>query len=179
MLTIEIPATEIYNPLTNTFYEIKPQKLVLEHSLVSISKWEAKWKKAFLTEKERTKEELVDYIRCMTLTQNVEPIVYYGLTEKNFREVQDYMDDPMTATTFRKEPSSPNREIFTSELIYFLMITYKIPPEFQKWHINRLLTLIEVCDRKSRPAKKMSKNDTIRSYKELNEARRKATNSRG
>ena len=180
MLTITIPAREMFDDKTNTFFDTKEQTLQLEHSLVSLSKWESKWCKPFLKKEEKTLEETLDYIRCMTITQNVDPDVYNYLTPSNITAINEYIDAPMTATTFTQQPKSGNNnEITTSELIYYWMISFNIPMECQKWHLNRLLTLIRVCDVKNAPPKKMSKNQTINRYAELNAARRKQFNSKG
>lgn len=180
MLTITIPETELFNEETEEFIYSKEQTLHLEHSLLSISKWESKWNKAFLGKQEKTPEEMLDYIRCMTLNQGVSSDTYYGLTQKNIEDIKNYIDSPMTATTISKTDQRPSREIVTSELIYYWMITYNIPFECQKWHINRLLTLIQVCNVKNTPpGQKMSKSAIMRRNSELNAARRKQLNSKG
>lgn len=179
MLKITVPATELYDEAPNEFVSSKEQILQLEHSLVSLSKWEAKWCKPFLTKDEKTIEETVDYIKCMTITQNVNDNVYKFITNDNVRQVRDYIDAPMTATTFSDENKKVNREIITAELIYYWMIALNIPFECQKWHLNRLLTLINVCNIKNTPPKKMSKNELARRNATLNAARRKALNSEG
>lgn len=181
MLTIIVPATELFDEKNNEFITFKGQTLQLEHSLVSISKWESKWKKAFLSKKEKTEEETLDYIRCMTITQNVNPIAYYCLTDTNKIEINKYIDDPMTATVFNKmgRQGPQSRDTITSELIYFWMVSYNIPFECQKWHINRLLTLIRVCNIKNDPPKKRRSGDVAREYASLNAARRKKFNTKG
>ncbi len=179
MLSIVIPKGEQYDPVNNEFIETKEQTLVLEHSLVSVSKWEAKWHKPFITKEKKTLEETLDYIKCMTITQNVDPNVYDFIDNKLIQEIYDYIDDSMTATTFSKDNSPPSREIITSELIYYWMISLNIPVEFQKWHLNRLLTLIKVCSIKNAPPKKMSKRELMSRNRSLNAARRRSLNSRG
>lgn len=180
MLQITIPGDELWDESRGIFIPVKEQTLQLEHSLVSISKWESRWCKAFFSTKEKTREETVDYIRCMTLTQNVKPEVYFGLTEKNFEDVERYIKAPMTATTFHSpKDGMPSRDIVTSELIYQWMIALNIPFECQKWHINRLLTLIRVCEIKNSPQKKMSRGEIMRRNTALNEARRKKLNTKG
>ena len=179
MLTVKIPKGEQYDPVNNLFIETKEQTLVLEHSLVSVSKWEAKWQKPFISKEDKTSEEIIDYIKCMTLTQNVNDYVYNLVDNGIIEEVYKYIDAPMTATTFSKDNSQPSREIITSELIYYWMISLNIPVEFQKWHLNRLLTLIKVCSIKNAPAKKMSKREIMSRNKALNASRRKALNSKG
>ena len=180
MLQITIPATEQFNDEKGEFISTKEQTLLLEHSLVSLSKWESKWCKPFFTKEEKSYEETIDYIRCMTITQNVKPEVYYGVTSENVDDVLKYINAPMTATTFtnRKKMSS-NREQITSELIYYWMIAFNVPFECQKWHLNRLITLIEVCETKNSPPKKMSNGELMNRNRALNAANRKRFNTKG
>lgn len=180
MLRITVPASnELWDEKNQMFVTAKEQTLQLEHSLVSLSKWESKWCKAFFNS-DKTPEELVDYIKCMTLTQNVPPEVYERLTAENIREINDYIEAPMTATYFSKEQRvGHSREVITAELIYYWMIALNIPFECQKWHINRLLTLIRVCNIKNQPAKKMSRRDILSRNAQLNAARRTKLNTKG
>lgn len=162
------------------FVEAKTQVLQLEHSLVSLSKWESKWCKPFLTDNNKTEEELLDYIKFMTLTQNVDPEVYSHLSRENYQQINDYINAPMTATTFSENRQGKrNREVITSELIYYWMVALNIPFECQKWHLNRLITLVRVCNIKNEPPKKRSKRETASNYAALNAARRKQFNSKG
>lgn len=188
MLEITIPAKEWYNERTNEFVNVKSQKLRLEHSLLSISKWESKWKKPFLDqEKKLSHEEIIDYFKFMTLTQNVDPNVYYAMSRDNFNTIMDYMKDKMTATWFGDEKNDkkgppkrrPKKQIITSELIYCWMSLYGIPFECEKWHINRLLTLLRVCGEETREKKPMSKQDIMRQNAALNAARRKKLHTKG
>ena len=179
MLQIIVPATEQWDEIKQEFVYTKEITLQLEHSLVSLSKWESKWCKPFLSKEDMTAEETIDYIRCMTITQNVNPEVYTCLSDENIAQVRDYIQAPMTATFFRKENGPPSREIITSELIYYWMITLNIPFECQKWHLNRLLTLIRVCNIKNQPAKRRSQREIMEYNTALNEARRKKLNSKG
>lgn len=182
MLTITVPETEIYDSSTESFYITKEQRLTLEHSLLSIAKWEAKWQKPFINRDasdRKTEEESRDYIRCMTITQNVDPMVYYALTEKNYQEIIDYMEQPMTATWFRPDDKPPSREIITAEVIYYYMVALQIPFSCEKWHFNRLMTLIRVCNEKSKPPKKMSKRAIMSKNQALNAARRQKLNTMG
>lgn len=180
MLKITIPAAEQWDEQKQEFVYVKEQKLQLEHSLVSLSKWEAKWCKAFLGKQDKTQEETIDYVRCMTLTQNVDPDVYKYLTAENINEINEYIGAPMTATWFSDDKKGKiNQETVTSELIYYWMITLNIPFECQKWHLNRLITLIKVCNIKNQPAKKMSKKDIMSRNAALNAARRKQLNTNG
>ena len=156
------------------------QTLNLEHSLVSLSKWESKHHKSFLFTKEKTVEETVDYIKCMTLTQNVNPEVYDHLTMENIRDVNEYIDNPMTATTLPKETGGKSsREIITAELIYYWMISLNIPMECQEWHLNRLITLVRVCEVKNNPPKKMSRKEIMSRNAALNAARKQQMNTKG
>lgn len=180
MLEITIPAVELWDETNQQFITTITQTLQLEHSLVSLSKWEAKWNKPFLTEKKKTIDETIDYIRCMTLTRNVNPIVYNGLTQENIDQITKYINAPMTATTFSYiENRRTDREQITAELIYYWMIALNIPFECQKWHLNRLLTLIKVCNIKNQPPKKMSTRAVMSRNSSLNAARRKQFNTKG
>lgn len=162
------------------FIPPKESSLVLEHSLVSLSKWESKWCKVFLSKNEKTEEEVLDYIKCMTITQNVDPDIYNHLSQDNVDKIKEYIDSPQTATVFSQERGgSGNREVVTSELIYYWMIALNIPFECQKWHLNRLLTLVRVCNIKNSPPKKRSKKEIMSRNAALNAARRKQLNSKG
>ena len=180
MLKITIPATEQWDELKNEFINTKECTLELEHSLVSLSKWESKWCKPFISNDIKTHEETIDYVRCMTLTSHVNPAVYSCLSSDNIQEINKYIEAPMTATWFSNEKShGRNSEQITSELIYYWMIALNIPFECQKWHLNRLLTLIKVCNIKNQPLKKMSKGEIMSRNAALNAARRKQYNTRG
>ena len=181
MLQITVPISpEGWDEKRQEFVDPQVKTLQLEHSLVSISKWESKWHQAFLSKKDKTEEEIFDYIKCMTLTQNVDPSVYDHLTVDNVNQIKAYIEDPMTATVINTNSSDKsNKETVTSELIYYWMIALNIPSEYQKWHINRLLKLIEVCNVKNSPPKKRSKSDIMRSNAALNAARRKQLGTRG
>lgn len=145
MLRIVVPAAEFWDEAKEEFIYKAEQALQLEHSLVSLSKWESKWCKPFLSKDEKTTAETIDYIRCMTLTQNVKPDVYERLSPENIQQVNQYIQAPMTATWFSDTSGGKrNSEQITSELIYYWMIALNIPFECQKWHLNRLLTLIRV-----------------------------------
>jgi hypothetical protein len=183
-LTITVPgdSEEIWDPISNEFITCKKQKVTLEHSLVSISKWEAKWHIPFLEEGLKTQEQLIDYIRCMTITQNVDDNVFklIAASPSLLNQVTEYMADPMTATWFSEDKTpTRSREKMTSELIYYMMIAFNIPPEYQKWHLQRLLTLIRICSIKNEPPKKMGKNEIRSHNRALNAARRKRLGSPG
>ena len=180
MLQITIPECEFFDEGTETFVHMDEKTIQLEHSLVSLSKWESKWHKPFLGREPKTEEETIDYVRCMTITHNVSPLIYQRLTPEHYKQINDYIEDSMTATWFSKDSNSrSSREVVTAEIIYFWMVTYGIPFECEKWHLNRLLTLIRVCDRKNAPSKKMSKAEQYRQNRALNAARRSKLHSRG
>lgn len=180
MLRLKIPASELWDERAQEFITFDGQELELEHSLASLYKWESKWCKSFLFSKNNTDEEVIDYIRCMTLTPNVDPTVYNYLTADNIREVNEYINAPMTATTFSKDNSAKkSREIVTAEIIYYWMISAQVPFECQYWHINKLITLLRVCSIKSAPPKKMNKRDIYAQNAALNAARKKQFNTRG
>ena len=179
MLEITIPKQRLFNEETYEFMYVDETKLCLEHSLVSLSKWESKWHKPFISS-EKSKEEIMDYIKFMTITKNVNPIVYNALTDENVIQIKNYIDDPMTATTFsQKNNGEHNSEIITAELIYYWMIELKIPVEFQKWHINRLITLIRVCEIKNTPPKKRSSREIASRTAAINAARRQKYAKKG
>lgn len=179
MLQITIPESERYDEINNLFIKTESTTLRLEHSLVSLSKWESKWNKPFLSKDPLTYEQTIDYIRCMTISQGVDPMVYYNINNDLIKQVKDYIDAPMTATWFSDNGHGRNREIITAEIIYYWMIALNIPFECQKWHLNRLMTLIQVCNIKNTPPKKMSKSEIMSKNRALNEARKKAYNTSG
>lgn len=179
MLKIVIPGIELYDEEKEEFITTKPQTLLLEHSLVSLSKWESKWNKPFLTKDNKTYEETIDYIRCMTITQNISEDTYRLLTSENIQQVNEYIELPMTATTFSNQNKTPSKDVVTAEIIYYWMISLNIPFECQKWHLNRLLTLINVCNIKNQPPKKISRKEIMSRNAALNAARRKQLNTRG
>lgn len=172
MLQITIPKAELFNEHTEEFIQVKEQTICLEHSLVSLSKWESKWKKPFLGLEAKSGEEMLDYIRCMTITQNVDPDVYLGLPPNLIKVIQDYIEDTMTATTFSDKTGKKSREIVTAEIIYYWMIELGIPFECQKWHLNRLLSLINTCSIKNTPPKKMGRKEALLQQSQLNAARK-------
>lgn len=180
MYKLTIPKGEWFDEKRQEFISIDHEiTLNLEHSLVSLSKWESKWKKPYLSLDKKTKEESIDYIRCMTLTQNVDPTIYYCIPPLEMRKVDAYINDPMTATTFSKTDRAGGREIITSEIIYYWMTCYNIPFECQKWHLGRLMTLIRVCAAKNAPPKKMTSKEIMDRNRSLNAARRAKMRSKG
>lgn len=181
MLKLEIPDVELYNEEKNEFFTIPGCTLVLEHSLVSLSKWEAKWHKPFLAKDNKSRKEILDYVRCMTITQNVNDDIYKYMPSHILDRIGDYIEDPMTATTFAQNNSknSVSREVITSEIIYFWMINFNIPMECQKWHLNRLLTLINVCNLKFQPKRKMTPQEIAARNRALNAERKAKYGTRG
>lgn len=183
-LTVTVPGRELFNDETGEFLYTKDTVLTLEHSLVSISKWESKWHKSFFSRKEKSFEEAIDYFRCMTISNGVDDNVFYTIARspKILEKIDSYVKDPMTATVINKSrvKGRSSSEMITSELIYYWMTELNIPFDpCQKWHINRLMTLIEVCKIKSQPGKKMSKNEIFKSNSELNRARRAKHGTKG
>ena len=181
MLQLIVPMEpENYDEKTGEFIDPRCEILQLEHSLVSLSKWESKWCKAFLSQKKQTAEEILDYIKCMTITPNVDPDVYNHLTEDHILKIKKYIQAPMTATHVSEDKNGKrNQDVVTSELIYYWMISLQIPFECQYWHLNRLITLVKVCNRKNSKPKKTPQRDLMRQNAELNAARRKRLNSKG
>ena len=179
-IPIVVPERELFNSETNEFIHVKETKLVLEHSLLSISKWESKWHKPYLSKENKTTEEALDYVRCMTINQGVDQNVYKALTSENIEQITKYVGDSMTATTFSKKEQKGSREIVTNEIIYYWMTALNIPFDpCEKWHLSRLLTLIEVCSIKNSPPKKMSNKDLMKRNRALNAARRAKHHSTG
>lgn len=179
MLELIIPRRTFFKESTSEFIEFNEIKLKLEHSLISLSKWESKIKKPFLSDKKHSKEEMFYYIECMSLNPDIDPMVFKTIPDELYAIITDYIDDPMTATTIRDMSNSSNRDIITAEIIYYWMIECRIPFECQKWHLNRLMTLIRVCSIKNAPQKKMSRREILEQNRKLNEARRKQNNTRG
>lgn len=182
MLEIIIPAGEIWDESKQEFRQTKEVKLKLEHSLISISKWEARWKKAYLKEREKTEEEILDYICCMSIGVEITLDMLLMLTAEDIAKIKAYINDPMTATVIKHPPEEggkPTGDTVTSELIYYWMGSYQIPVQFEKWHLNRLLALIDLYNVKNNPPKKRSMRQITQGYAELNAKRRKALGTKG
>ena len=180
MLQVMIPEREFFDENSQEFVLTKGTILQLEHSLVSLSKWESKWCKPFLGQDNKTDEEVFDYIRCMTINQNVPPEVYDTMPNEVIGKITAYINAPMTATWINEHQSiKKSKDIVTTELIYYWMIAQNIPMECQKWHLNRLLTLIRVCNIKNQPPKKMGRGEMLAKRRALNKARRSKFNSKG
>lgn len=182
MLSIHIEATELFDETTERFIDVPETELQLEHSLVSISKWESKWNKCFLTRSNKlTDEEYRDYIRCMTINRKVDPKVYLALQRRHYVAINDYIGKSQTATHFYdyQRKNGPSSESTTSELIYYWMFSYGIPIECERWHLSRLMALIEIFSRKNSKSKRMSKGDLAKRNRSLNAQRRAMTGSKG
>lgn len=178
---LHIEAFELYDQRTGEFIsDVESQTITIKHSLLSLSKWEAKWKVNFIGNNSLTKEMIVDYIKCMTMTKNVDDRLYMFITDKNMQDVMEYIKDPMSATKIKETPGSGgSNQLITSELIYAWMAMSQIPFECEKWHLNRLLTLIRAYGVESNPKKKMKTGDVLRSNHAVNAARRAKHHSRG
>ena len=176
MLTLVVDATDVYDEETQTFKQQGGIVLHLEHSLVSLSKWESIHEKPFLGDENRTEDEIRSYVECMLLTENPPGDFLNMLSEGDYQKIETYVQRKMTATWFSEQPGAPtprHTEIITSELIYYWMTAFKIPFECQYWHLNRLFTLIRICNLKQDKPKKMSRSEVARRNRELN-AQRKA-----
>lgn len=184
MLTIVIPSSEgdeFWDEAKEEFVYTNPHKeykLTLEHSLVSLQKWESKWHKPFLSKGEKSFEQVIDYIKSMTITQNVPDEVYGYLTDENIKEITDYIEDPMTATVI-KNSSKKSSQFVSAELIYTWMIQLTIPSEYRKWHLNQLMTLIRVCSEENKEPKKLSQAELAQRYAEINKRNREKYNTKG
>lgn len=173
MIEVHIPASDLWNKRKREFIAIPETTLRLEHSLVSISKWEANWGVPFLETENKTAEQVIDYIRCMNMTQGVNPNVYYAIPPGEQQRIEEYINNPMTATTFSgKNSGGKNSEGVTSELIYYWMFSNQIPKECEKWHLNRLLTLIKIFGTKNQKQKKKPQRQVQDEYRAINAKRR-------
>lgn len=188
MLEMDIPERELFNEKTMEFIKIKKTKLQLEHSLVSLKKWESKWHKPFLNltmayQDGKTEEEILDYIRCMSINK-VDSNVFLALNEKEINTIVEYIKNPMTATWFNEKKRMPgsgyvSSKAITNEIIYYWMIALNVPMECQKWHLNQLLTLIKVVNLENQPKKKMGQREAAQMRAAQNAARRKKYNTKG
>ena len=173
-IRIRIPELHLFNEATNEFFDIRETYLTMEHSLVSISKWESKWHIPYLAPGEKTPEQALDYLRCMTITQNIQPGIYNYIPDTEMRRIKNYIEDSMSAYKFKEEEGKGRtKKAITSDYLYFCMVTYRIPVEFERWHLNRLITLIQICSEENNPKKnKKSKRRITSDYAALNAARR-------
>lgn len=180
MLTLIVPGTEMFDERTSEFVTHGDVTLELEHSLVSLSKWESKYEKPFLGQDKKSTVEVIGYVEAMLLTPNVPEEIFSKLTEENFAKINEYLDMKMTATWFSDQPGAPkSKEVITAELIYYWLIVFQIPFECQHWHLNRLFTLIRVCNVKQSKPEKMSRNEIAQRNRELNAQRRAQLGTKG
>ena len=180
MLTINVPGSEFFDEKNKMFVEVGETQLELEHSLISLSKWESLWEKPFLGKGEKNTEETLSYIKVMCLTPNIPPEVFARLSQENLHEINEYINRKMTATWFNDAtPGRPSSEVITSELIYYWMIALLIPLECEAWHLERLFTLIKVVNLKNSPTKKMNHRDDAAQRRAINEQRKKQFGTSG
>jgi hypothetical protein len=176
MLTLVVQGVEHFDDSVQQFLTKGDVVLELEHSLVSLSKWESEYEKPFLSKDKKTTEEVIGYVKAMTLNEGVSSDTYYKLKDEHFEAINQYVDQKMTATWINEPPGAPrSKEIITAELIYYWMVVFQIPFECQHWHLNRLFTLIRVCNNKQAKPKKMSAKER----RELNAARRAQLGTKG
>jgi hypothetical protein len=179
VLIITVPGVELWDEASQQFIDTEDYSLELEHSLVSLSKWESSLEKPFLGIEKKTTEEVLFYIKCMAISPGVPDDVYARLTKENYQQIDAYLNAKMTATWFQEERAARSRETITAELIYYWMFSAGIPLECENWHLNRLFTLIRIFSAKSSPAKKMSRRDLAAQRTALNEQRRNQLNTHG
>lgn len=187
MLSVVIPPVELWDENKQEFINFPGAKIMLEHSLIAISKWEAKYRKAYLSMDKKTEAETRYYVKCMTITPNVPDLAYRCLTSENYKEIKAYIDSPMSATTFRENKNHPHsNEKITSELIYYWMVSNQVPFECEKWHINRLMNLLKICSIKNQESqkgmkkpKKTASSSHMASMAALNAQRRAALGTKG
>lgn len=181
--TIIIPGDQLWDPVNNRFLKKSDVRIVVEHSLLSVSKWEQKWKVNFIGNKDLTTEQFLDYIRCMCITPNIDPEIFQKLPMSTIEEITNYIADPMTATTITEPPGKQQKskyKILTNEVIYYWMTALQIPFDpCERWHLNRLLVLIKIASIEQQPDKKMSKADAMRQQRSLNAARRARFGTKG
>lgn len=180
MLKIHVPPKEWYDEKRNEFISFDGADIELEHSLYSISEWESKWEKPFAKDSAMKRVEFLDYVRCMALNK-VDKLAYLSLTNKNVADINNYIKARHTATWFQKTnaPNGRRSETITSELVYYWMIEHGIPFSCDRWNFNRLMTLIEVCNRKNSKPGKRNQNDMLLEQHRLNMERRKRLNTNG
>lgn len=180
MLKLAVTLSENFDEVSKEFLT-EEVAVEFEHSLVTLSKWEAKHEKPFLGTSEKTSDEVLDYIRMMIITPEVDSSIVNSLSKDNLEKINNYIAAKQTATWFSERNSGgpPKKQTITSELIYYWMISYNIPMECEHWHLNRLFTLIRVFNVHNEPKKKMSRAELAAQNRRLNEERRAKYNSPG
>lgn len=181
MLVLDVKVTEYYDDSQEVFVPVT-MPIAFEHSLLSLSKWESKYEKPFLSENhDKTEEEILDYLRMMAINPAVTDAHLANLSNKNITELQNYLGSKQTATWFsdRKKTQKAPPETPTAELIYYWMFSYQIPIECESWHINRLLTLIRVFGEKNQEPEKMSKSEMLARNRKLNAQRKAKMQTKG
>jgi len=180
MLTIRVGSTSSFDDEQQKFVETGGTEIQLEHSLVSLSKWESNHEKPFLGKEEKTPEEILDYVLCMVVSPNPPGDFLQRLSKENMEAINAYIERKMTATWFSDQPGEPrSREVITSELVYYWMTVFQIPFECETWHLNRLFTLIRICNVKQSKPKKMSRAEVARRNRELNAQRKAQLGTKG
>lgn len=180
MLRLIVPGNEVFHEDTATFESFDDVELELEHSLVSLSKWESKYKKPFLSSNQKTTQEVFSYIEAMILTPVYPPDIVASFTQTNFNQIHDYIESAESATTFGAMPERKGKgEVITAELIYYWMVIFNIPFECELWHLNRLFALIRICNIKQSKPKKMSRTEIAMRNRELNAKRKEQYHTRG
>lgn len=168
----------MFDETTSTFKTQGDVVLELEHSLVSVSKWESVFEKPFLGDSDKTPEEIYFYIKSMVLTPEVPEEVFHRLTEENIEAINTYINARRSATWFSND-GPKGREVITSELIYYWLSALNLPFSCETWHLNRLLTLIRIADLKSSRPRKMSRSEAAQRQRQLNEQRKAQFKTRG
>jgi len=180
MLKVIIEGGDVFNEEDETFESFDDVIIEMEHSLISLSKWESKYQKPFLSREKKTSEELFGYLRAMVLTPGVDLDVLYRLSQKDIDKIQEYIDSPQSATTFGEMPGRRGPgEVITSELIYYWMVAFNIPFETETWHLNRLFSLIRICNIKNSPPQQMSRHEIAMRNRELNKQRKAELGTKG
>lgn len=176
MLELDVVVADSYDETTQTFVSAEKVRVKLEHSLFTVSKWESFWEEVFLSNKEKTQKQTLSYVEMMVLNEELPPGVFHRLIENHLEEIKRYIEAPMTGLKVVNDPNAPpSREIVSSELIYYWMISMNIPVQFEHWHLNRLMNLIQVFNRKNSPKKKMTQKER----RDLNRQRQREWNTRG
>ena len=172
--------SEYFNEETSEFVDAPESVVEMEHSLVSLSKWESKWETPFLGNANKTGEQVLDYIKMMIIGHEPAPEVFQTISEDKINQINTYINAKMSATYFNdKSNGRAPQEVITAEIIYYWMISLGIPFECEEWHLNRLLTLIKVCNYKNAPKKKMTRAEAAAQQRMLNDQRKSQLGTKG